>query len=87
MTGDILNPVSHYSSHRETKNHEINSMLKKVSLPRLFDALEHECEARNHQRHEVLERASGIENSLPYVFVTKQVESDECCTRKRAEQH
>ena len=40
-------------------------MLKEGSLPHIFDALEHECETRNHQRHEVLKCACGIENIRP----------------------
>jgi hypothetical protein len=55
-------------------------MLKEVSLPGMFDALDHERETRDHQRHEVLECAGGIQNSLSNMFVTKQVKSDECRT-------
>ena len=55
-------------------------MLKKVSLPHILDALDHERETRNHQRHEVLERASRIENIRSDMFITKQVKSDECST-------
>jgi hypothetical protein len=55
-------------------------MLKEVSLPGMFDALDHERETRDHQRHEVLECARGIQNGLSNMFVTKQVKSDECRT-------
>jgi hypothetical protein len=80
MTGDILNPVSHYSTHRETKNQEINSMLNEGGLPRMLDALDHERKTRDHQRHEVLECARGIQNSLPDMLMTKQVKPDESST-------
>lgn len=55
-------------------------MLKKVGLPHMLDALDHECETRDHQRHEVPEGASGIENTGSNVFITKQVKSDQCST-------
>lgn len=55
-------------------------MLKEVRLPHMLNALDHERETWNHQRHEVLESASGIENSRSDMFTTKQVESDQCST-------
>jgi hypothetical protein len=57
-------------------------MLKEVSLSHMLDALDRECETRDHQRHEVLECATGIENSRPDIFITKQVKSDECSTEQ-----
>ncbi len=55
-------------------------MLKEGSLPHMFDALDHECETWDHQWHEVLERAGGIENTCSNVFITTQVKTDECST-------
>ena len=53
-------------------------MLKEVRLSHMFDPLDDECETWDHQRHEVLERACGIQNILPDMFMTKQEKSDEC---------
>ena len=55
-------------------------MLKEVRLPHLLDALDREGEEWDHQRHEVLECARGIENSGSHMFTAKQVESDESRT-------
>ena len=55
-------------------------MLKEVSPPHVLDALDHECETWNHQRHEVLECTSRIEHIRSDVFITKQVKTDECST-------
>ena len=62
-------------------------MLEEVSLSHIFDALHRECETRDHQRHEVLEGATGIEHSRPDIFRTKQVKSDECGADQRAEKY
>ena len=55
-------------------------MLKEVRLPHVLDALDHECETRDHQWDEVLECATGIENSRSDMCIAKQVKSDECST-------
>jgi hypothetical protein len=62
-------------------------MLKEVGLPNMFDALDHECETGDHQRHKVLECACRIQNSLSNMFLTKQVESDESGAGERAEKY
>ena len=62
-------------------------MLKEVGLSHLLDALNHKCETGHHQRHEILEGASGIEHVRSDMFKTKQVKSDECGTGKRTEKH
>jgi hypothetical protein len=79
MTGYIWN-ISRYSPDSQSKNQEINSVLKEGSLPHVLDALDHECDTWDHQRHEVLERAGGIENSCSNVFITTQVKTDEGST-------
>lgn len=57
-------------------------MLKEMCLPQILKALDHEGEKRNHQWHEVLERARGIENIRPHMFTAQQVQSNECSTRE-----
>ena len=60
-------------------------MLKKVRLSNMLDALEQEGETRDHQRHEVLERACRIESIRSNMFIAKQVKTDESSTSQRAE--
>jgi hypothetical protein len=60
-------------------------MLKEARLPHVLDALDHECETRDHQRHEIPERASEIENTCSNMLITKKVKSDEGSACQRAE--
>jgi len=53
-------------------------MLKEVSLPHILDALDHEGETWDHQRHEIPERASRIENICSNMFIPTQVKPDQC---------
>lgn len=80
MTGYVLNLSSDNSPDSQSKDQEINSMLKEVGLSHILDALDHECETRDHQRYEVLECAAGIKNSRASMFITKEVKSDEGST-------